>query len=367
MWAYSHAAFRMTALAPPRIRLEPGTIVLVTHRRESDVPVLCPELYRRAALWRRRAPAERLSFAARDDLFLPGFVAGFPPGLSPRTRRVLFPVAVGRWLPLVQVYPIRNADVARLGEVLRARKDDALADVLAPGELDAFHTRAAACGLRAPVVAGDALRGEYADLLWRFVSRGDAAARALDRFWSGRAAQAAGDFRALVEIVRSGGILVVFPEGRPSPDGELGPIQRGIAVLVRRARPNALVPAALAYDPLTRGRTRAVVSIGAAVAPPAGRVAEEVLALLRRTMPLTVGQIVADLLERGMPTSGVDVERAALAAVATASADGRPVEPDLLQARRRAARLAEALAVAPSRPAAVAFLARELASARETV
>src|SRR5918995_2850888 len=111
MLAYSRAAFRVRVLSSS-FRFEPGTMIVSTHRRETDVPLICPPLYFRGSVWRYRWP--RMSFAARDDMFLPGFFAGFPPDLSPRARRILYPLGVARWLPVVQVHPIRSASVARL-------------------------------------------------------------------------------------------------------------------------------------------------------------------------------------------------------------------------------------------------------------
>jgi 1-acyl-sn-glycerol-3-phosphate acyltransferase len=349
MWAYSRVAFRVATLGPERLDLPPGTLIVVTHRRETDVPLVCPLLYLRGGMWGRNR-ARRMHFAAREDMFLPGFFAGFPPELSPRVRRLLFPLGVGRWLPVVEVHSLRSATVARLGEVLRARPDEPLAALLAPDELEAFEVRATACGIELPRRAGDALRGELADLLWRPVTPSHPASAGLDGFWGARAAAAAADFRALVELVRSGGVLLVFPEGRPSPEGEIGPIQRGLSALVRRARPSAFLPVALAYDPLGRGRTRVSIALGDVVEPPRD-VEAGTLALLRSTMPLTCGQVVA---------AGVSAEDA----IAEAQAAGRPVELDLLDPAARAARLADAVGTARSRPDDVDFLAREYRSSR---
>ncbi|MDQ3890855.1 MAG: 1-acyl-sn-glycerol-3-phosphate acyltransferase [Actinomycetota bacterium] len=365
MWAYTHAAFAVTTLGPRRFRLEPGTLLVSTHRRETDVPVVCPPLYARARLWRHRSPPERLSFAARADMFLPGFLAGFPPGLSPRVRRLLYPVAVGRRLAAMHVHPLRSARVACLGEALAAEPERPLHQLVPAALLAELTVRAGACGLTPPGQARDVLRGEYADLLWRAVSPADVPAVS-DRFWAGRAAEAARDFRALVELVRSGGVLLVFPEGKPSRDGEIGPIQRGLAALVRRGEPSLLQPLALAYDPLTRGRTRVFVSIGDQVPAPRDDVEASVLALLHRTMPLTSGQVVAHHLTAGAGRAPAELDRAAGAAVEAARGEGRNVEPDLLDAKRRRARLLEALAAAPGRPGDVAYLAREYRSARET-
>ena len=364
MWAYSAAAFKVETVVSPRARIEPGTLIAVTHRRESDVPLVCPPLYRTGGM-RKNHPA-RMHFAARDDMFLPGFFAGFPPDLSPRTRRLLYRVGVARWLPVVQVHPIRSANVARLGEVIAARPEDRLESLLTEENAGALRERARAHGLPEPVTAGETLRGEYADLLWRAVSSGDGVRPGLDGFWSARAAQAARDFRALVEILRRPGSLVVFPEGRPSPDGEIGPVRPGVGALLRRGRPRAIQPVALAYDPLVRGRTRLVLTIPDPAEPPEQGDAEALLlSLLRRSMPLTAGQFAAHRLLEGAEADPAALDRELADAVASAQADGRPVEPSLLveQARRR--RLAEALAVAPAKPKALSFLSREYRTARQ--
>jgi hypothetical protein len=358
MWAYTHAAFRVRLLTPKRFRLHPGTLMLSTHRRETDVPLLCPPLFFGAHLWWHRS--ERMSFAARDDMFLPGFFAGFPPDLSPRARRLLYRIGVARWLPVVDVHPIRSASTARLGEVLSERLRTGLTDLVPTETAERFRERAAATGLAEPREAGDVLRGEYADLLWRPVTRADLVDGALNDVWAARTARAAADFRALVELVKGGSSLLVFPEGRPSPDGEIGPLQRGATALLRRARPRQILPIGIAYDPLVSGRTLAFVAIGPFVAPPVDDVEEEVLRLLKRRTPLTCGQFVAARLRAGADPSAADLA----AEVEEARAAGRPVDDRLLEEGDRRRRLTEALRAAPRREAELPFLAREYESAR---
>ncbi|MGH3022153.1 MAG: hypothetical protein ACRDNI_00725 [Gaiellaceae bacterium] len=363
MRAYTSAAFRVDVLGPRRFPLEPGTLLVVTHRRETDVPLIAPFLYFGSGGLRNRT--NRLHFAARDDMFLPGFFAGFPPDLPPLARRALYPVGVARWLPVVNVFPIRSASVARLGEVLAARPETALAELVPAETAAAFAERAVAAGGRRPEVAADVLRGQYADLLWQGVSPGSGVADGLEEFWSRRAARATGDFRTLVGLVRDRRTLVLFPEGRPSPDGELGPIRPGIGALVRRGKPVVLRPLAVAYDPLVRGRTRVHLALGPPVQAPETDVEASLLALLRRTMPLTCGQVVAAALAERAEADPPALERRLADAVAEAVAEGRAVERELGSPAARRRRLAEALAVAPSRPAALDFLAREHASARD--
>jgi Acyltransferase len=365
MWAYSQAAFRVELHAPGGFAIEPGTLVVVTHRRESDVPLICPPIYFATGGWRNRT--NRMHFAARDDMFLPGFFAGFPPDLPVWVRKALYRVGVSRWLPVVNVFPIRSASVARLGEVLAARSESALSELLPEQTATEFRARAVAVGLAPPLRARDVLRGVYADLLWRPVSPALGVNGGLDDFWSSRAAQAARDFRTLVELVRERRMLIVFPEGRPSPDGEIGPIRPGIGALVRRGRPAAIRPLTLAYDPLVRGRTRVQLALGDPAELPPKDVEGALLGLLRRTMPLTCGQVVAEALEAGLEADPQALAAALREAVAAAREQGRPVEHELASSEGRTRRLAEALSVAPRHARELSFLAHEYASAREPV
>ena len=353
MRAYSRAAFRVRYVGPKPFRLRPGTLVVATHRKETDVPLIAPELYFRGSLWKHRD--EAMHFAARDDMFLRGFFAGFPPDLSPRARRLLFPVAVGRFLPRVAVHPISSASSARLAELLAATPDASLDEVAPERMLPGRRARAAARGLPAPRLAEDVLEGAYADLLWEPVTRGEGP----EMFWQARAARATSDFRELVEVLRARRSLVVFPEGRPSPDGEVGPLRRGLDALVRRGKPERLLPVTLAYDPLVHGRTAVVLVFGEPFTPPSEGFEENVLASLRRNTALTAGQFVANELGQGR-----EPHPARLAVeIEAARGAGRPVDPLLDDPASRAARLAEARATADLKPEELPFLAKEYESA----
>jgi hypothetical protein len=358
MWAYSHASFRIQPLGPRRFRLGPATMIVVTHRRETDVPVIGPVLYFGGRLWRN--VGERMAFAARDDMFVRGFFAGFPEGLSPSVRRLLYRVGVGPGLPLVHVHPIGSARLALVKQVLEVRPGARLEESL-PGELvGELQARAAEAGLPAPARASDVLRGEYADVLFRPVSRSEVAESTAGDLWARRAGDAARDFRFLVELVRAGRSLLVFPEGRPSPDGDIGPLRRGVDALIRRARPRAVLPVAIAYDPLVRGRTHVLVSVGDFQPPPQENIERTILEMLRTSMPLTAGQVVSAGLLAGRTPSAADLADA----VARARETRRPIDPGLEDAGGRARRLDEALAVAEQSREHLPYLAREYESAR---
>jgi 1-acyl-sn-glycerol-3-phosphate acyltransferase len=350
MRAFSRSAFRVRYVGPESFRLKPGTLIVATHRKETDVPLIAPELYFRASLWKHRS--ERMHFAARDDMFLRGFFAGFPPEMSPRTRRLLFPLSVGRFLPRVEVHPISSASTARLFELLDASPETPVADVVPERLLGSLRER----GLGGSALSEDALRGEYADLLWEPVSRGEGP----EAFWSARAARATADFRELVGLMRAGKSLLVFPEGRPSPDGEIGPLRRGLDALVRRGKPERILPVTLAYDPLVRGRTEVVVVFAETLLPPHEGLENAVLERLKTNTALTTGQFVAHELSEGR-----EPHPAAFAAeLESSQALDRPVDPALADTARRAAKLAEARAAAEEKREEIPFLAREFQTAR---
>jgi hypothetical protein len=297
-----------------------------------------------------------MAFAAREDIFTPGFLAGLP-GLPVAARRVLFDVDIGDVMQgRLLVFPLRSASTARLGEVLRARPE---APLDAFPDAEALRSRAVARGLPQPGRAGDVVHAEYADLLWRAIRRDELDDPALESFWAGRAAVAAGEFRHLVGHIRRGAVVLIFPEGYPSATGEIGPLRRGLGALVRRGRPRRLQPIGLAYDPLTRGRTRAYVAIGEAL-DAAEYTDERMLAALRATTPLTCGQVVANELVAGRTPTAARIAEA----VDDARTTGRPFDPALGDPDVRSRRLSGAVDAAPT--ADLAYLAREFESARAT-
>jgi len=347
MQPYARLAFRIESHGTDGFHFDPGLLVVVTHRAETDPPILIAELYRAARIW--ADAGQRLHFAARDDMFERGFFAGFPPRLPQPARRLLFPIEIGRYLPMVRVHPIGSAVRMKLGQaLLRVEPRTPLPPVVA----ERF-------GSRRPRTAGAALSGEFAVALWQDVDR---ESFPVAEAWAYRAAEARAQFQTLVELMRAGEPLVIFPEGKPSPDGAVGPLQRGIRLLIRRGRPARISPWAIAYDPLVRGRRKALVSLRPQVVPELEDPEAQVLSELKLAMPVTCGSVVAHALGTGHdPAAALD------AAVAAAPGEGRHVERALETREGRRARLAECRSTFSRKGSGALLerLAREYASARE--
>ena len=281
MWTYTAAAFRIRVLTA--VRLRAATVYAATHRAETDVPLIGGQLFFKGRMWRDRKA--RIHFTAREDMFDRGFFAGFPPDLSLRARRLLYPIAAGPYLPRVRVNPLPypSAHVLRVGKALEELPADTeLAAVLPDDLLERIAERAHEAGLAPPRVARDALRGEFADLLWTMLPRDRLDSPLLEETWTRRAIGATQQVRNAVELVRSGAPTLFFPEGRPvtrrqpraaprrhgnaRPEGETGRATRAgdrvrpchVRAYLRLSRARRAVPA--------RGRRRR--GDGAHRAPP---------------------------------------------------------------------------------------------------
>jgi 1-acyl-sn-glycerol-3-phosphate acyltransferase len=362
MTGYVRAGFRLHVFGLERLRVEPGTLVAVSHRSDNDVPVLLTVIYPPwAAAVARGMPWP--TFAAADDLFLSGFLAGYPARLPIPLRRMLWPITVGPPLERrLQVVPVREPARMRLVEFLRAAPERPLNGGLPPELSELLAARAQRLRRPRPRVARDVLHGAYADLLWAPVDRDDTSDA--DEIWREHLREAVSDFRRLVTTLRDGGAVVVFPEGEPSVSGEIGPVMPGVTSLARRGRVSAVQPIAIAYDPLTYGRSRAYVSIAPALSSTEG-LTKTVTRALRAATPLTAGQLAASVVAAGDPRE--ELGRTAAEAIERAHAEGRPVEPALEGAGRTAA-LRAAFARARRLGAeheTVERLARELRSAAE--
>lgn len=346
MWVYANLAFDVSVVGPRGRHPEPGTLYIAPHRAETDVPIVCGSFYISSRSWSRTWP--HLHFAARDDLFEPGFFAGFIRSISPRTRRRLHGLSIESYLPCVQVRPIRSATSMRLMQAVAAVPGGlSLAEAL-PEFADSLAERARILELPPPTTIADIRRGEFADLLWVTVDSDRLSAEAFADAWRRRAAEATTDLRSLIDLIRAGEPLLLFPEGRPSQDGAVGPIQRGLGVLTRRGKPDRIRAFTIAYDTLSEGRTAVCVSAPSPVGPLGKDAEAELDRYLARTFPATVSQFVARALvheaAEGRDTmSPSELAERVRCGAAEACAAGRPLDRALVAESRRVRRLDEAL------------------------
>ncbi len=361
------------------VRLTRATVYAATHRAETDVPLIGGQVFFRGGMWRDRKL--RLHFTAREDMFDRGFFAGFPPDLSLRARRLLYPDR--RRAPTCRVSastrcPTPSANVLRVGKALEELPADTeLAAVLPDDLLERIGERAHEAGLAPPRVARDALRGEFADLLWTMLPRDRLDSPLLEEIWTRRAIGATEQVRNAVELVRSGAPTLFFPEGRPSPtaaSGRFAPAWRcscggGSRMPYARWRSRTTLSRAGAPTPISRSASRSCPRTTTSRRRCSPRSAARCRSRPARWWP----RRSSPLPPRGENRLTTDALDAAFAgACDDATGQGRAYEPAWREAAGRRARLTDAmrflvragLAHADGRRALVIDTARVLADDR---
>jgi 1-acyl-sn-glycerol-3-phosphate acyltransferase len=344
MWMFVRGRFRVEIVGRlPRVG--PGQVWIATHRAETDVPLLAGLLYVQAGMW--RGARSRVYFAARDDLYRPGVVAAgirLPAPLA----RLVWPLSPGPWLPRVRAYPIRRPTGLKLEQVLADLPGETpLAGLLGPRPMSCLERAAQQRGQPRPLTVANARDARYARELWEDVTAGDLVGDRGREVWRAHIAKAAGDLRRIVGLIREGRPILLFPEGRVSPDGGVGPIGDLIDLVVRRGRPESVIPVGIAYDPLTLHRTEVAVGVGTPGPPDGGQAAVAAADALRRAIPVTCGQVLARYVVRASASGigSVDAAQRLAAEVARAAAvQGRPVSRGLRSRSRRPARVRDGLA-----------------------
>ena len=322
----------------------PSTYYAMTHKRDLDgiVPVP-PILFHRG--W--RGLTADVHFALRSDAFEPGFLAHMLP--HPRLFSLLLrPISVGPVLRGVGAHPLRSLRerpaAVWLREALRAEGDQPAGELLAPALLAevgaATRTKLDTLG---QLPLSRLLSWRFHAALQAYYGPEIFAGRARRRAERRVLAAAKAYLDDVAGWLRSGGSLYNGPEGQLSPDGRLSPITSGMHRLLRAAPPDTrILPIALVYDFMTRGRPRLFVDLAPPIEAASSLPRRELDAALRaawlRAARFTCTQLASDLLaERHSAARGdftpEDVAEAVHARAHALADAGRHVDWRLLTPR----------------------------------
>lgn len=298
------ALYRKEEILPEGYRLEPGTLVVSNHQRDSDVPVLTTVICRREG-FNIRFPLP--FYATREDIFRRGFLrdllteAGWPRPAAKLLGRVPL-----RWLfRIVRARPMRRVREFTFGETLAALLEAGLGDA-SPGEvLRASTLRRIETRLgHVPASVAGVARARLGPMRLEEWGLRRLRLAIVRRLGAAFRAAVAGHLDEFARLLDAGRVVYFAPEGTISETGRMRRIRRGAWAVLERARNTPPVrPLALSYDPLGPGRLRVVVQVGETLDVEGVRNASSFNSALRRQLlslcAVTPSHIISRYLHRG--------------------------------------------------------------------
>ena len=253
--------YRKEEMLPPGYRLEPGTLIVSNHQRDSDVPVLTTVLCRREGM-HIRWPLP--FYAMREDLLYPNALAGLLAGWPCPLPKLLGSIPLAWLFRSVRAEPMRRLREFSFGETLNALLDAGFGAVDPVTLFNGRGRREVTAALGKLPLRLDGIDprrlGKFRHSFWGLRRLRVASLRALEPEFRTTIATQLARFAALLDAGRT---VYFAPEGTISDTGKFGRIRVGTRRLYQlTACPPPLLPLALSYDPLGRGRLRAIVHVG---------------------------------------------------------------------------------------------------------
>ena len=244
------AMYRIEPIYPPDYALQPGTLVVSNHQRDIDAPLIAPVLCQRQGL-RFNWPLP--FFASREDLFRDDFLAEYLHRWPRPLRRLLGRVPLNGFFRAMRVEPIRRVREFSLTEAFTELPPTAdSSQWLNPrGRLERASASATDIDERnkPPERRAWGLRRLHA--------------QAREQLAPGFRTTIDAQLQRFTDLLAAGRVVYVAPEGRNSRSGRFGRLRAGAWELVRRSNePPPILPLALSYDALQRGRLHAIVHVG---------------------------------------------------------------------------------------------------------
>ncbi len=264
----TRALFHIQVQGLHKFNVSPATIIVISHKRDLDEIIIPPTLHISKTLFR---PRFRMWFAARDDLFVRGFLSShfrLPYFLA----RFLSTINLSVVMAAFRALPIGCLKYSQVGRLLRDVYEHegnlALKDVLKAEWIAEFAS------LMPPSLDSNLNDTSLKDFLcWDYrhvhALKGNLNMLQSDVLKRTRAFQLRkidGQLRHFSGVLDGGGILFFTPGDNHSPDGRFGPMKGGICRLIRMAQTDVrIVPVNITYDFMTTGRKKVHIAVGAEI------------------------------------------------------------------------------------------------------
>jgi len=258
--------------APPA----PATLLLNGHKRDWDVPVLTPRLYYHRGWW--RPEDRRMAFAGREDIFIPGFVVELVGGWKwPRwMQRWLEHLSFEPFLLRLRAYPIVRVPEFSLHQYLvelqSEQGDLLLGEVFSDemlerldrwGDVLASRKRSVQPRPSRELHISDVRDWKYRKVLMPYLRHRLLLPQRYTEYKERQRGKIARQLEGLADVLKKGDTLWIAPEGTLTPNGSVGRVRSGLALLLDQVPPGTrTLPTNICYDFMTTGHMRACVAIG---------------------------------------------------------------------------------------------------------
>lgn len=347
------AQFRVEVVGLAHFSGSPATLVVANHRRDTDVPIIA------TALCGRHGPVRRAvlpHFVAREDLFRPGFLGHYLDTWPVLLRTSLATIPIDKIIRALQAHPMRRIPERSLREVLEdilhTEGNLTVHEVLRPAWIEKF--RRLAPDQAGPLTVKECLDHRYDRLLRSDYGLAKLSVVRVRQRRQAERATIAGHLECFIRLLEQGEVVQIEPEGRLSRDGRLGRMRAALHILLNAPETEVRVlPVAVTYDSMTCGQPGAFVRFGAETGALRGLSRQEtdrrMAAMLARLMTLTASQLGCRFLrqlchEAGLRIRVDDLDGFMGCQAQVFAAAGAPVDPRLLDAAQRRARVLDFLA-----------------------
>jgi hypothetical protein len=336
--------YRVEAQGLETISAAPGTLLLVTHRRDADVPIVgnmiaCAPSMKRAD----RVP----HFVAREDLFHRGLLWEYTEHWPTLIREALSLINLLPVMRVLHAYPMRRIPEHSvrevLNDVLATCGDLPLDQVLKPAWAERFMRLAPPHA--APLTTAQALTRRYSALLRLPHGFRKLTHTCFTALKPHQRAVIAAHLQCFIDLMDHGAVLLLEPEGAVSRDGHFGRLRAMLHTLISQTSVETRVqPVGISYDFMSPGRTPVFVAAGPLLrgmknlGHPA--MCAEVKAALLAQSTITATHLGSRLLRlhAGERLCAADVSRFLQQGAAHCAAAGVPVDRRLLDPRATAVR-----------------------------
>jgi Acyltransferase len=240
----------------------PGTVMVCTHKRSSDIPVVLPRLY----LWkfpRRMKEFHSLYEMTREDLFEDGFFINFVPKWN-KYRRILTRISLSGYFDMLQARPIKTPDEQTISQLLHETKrvhgNLMAVTALAPlwrKRIFGDHADNPALTLADAIFQADlAIMQEFAT---PEMFNEPYAAEIRKRHRETLIKQ----MREFTRLLERGDTFFIHPEGEISLNGNYGKTKAALMRIVQNSRADiTMLPVNVTYDYMDSIRPKAIANIG---------------------------------------------------------------------------------------------------------